>query len=95
MFLFLQLILVLLCCVYSSSNDNTILFTGDLLPADGIIIQSNDLRVDESSLTGESDHVNKGVANDPMLLSGKAHLPLPAYNTPALKLAVDFVITKT
>ncbi len=44
---------------------------GDLLPADGIIIQSNDLKVDESSLTGESDHVKKGEINDPMLLSGK------------------------
>lgn len=43
---------------------------GDLLPADGIIIQSNDLKVDESSLTGESDHVKKGEVNDPMLLSG-------------------------
>ena len=44
--------------------------SGDLLPADGIIIQSNDLKVDESSLTGESDHVKKGEINDPMLLSG-------------------------
>ncbi|XP_013381332.1 plasma membrane calcium-transporting ATPase 2 [Lingula anatina] len=43
---------------------------GDLLPADGIIIQSNDLKVDESSLTGESDHVKKGEERDPMLLSG-------------------------
>ena len=43
---------------------------GDLLPADGIIIQSNDLKVDESSLTGESDHVSKGVNKDPMVLSG-------------------------
>ncbi|ELU11612.1 hypothetical protein CAPTEDRAFT_227483 [Capitella teleta] len=43
---------------------------GDLLPADGILIQSNDLKVDESSLTGESDHVKKGDVNDPMLLSG-------------------------
>lgn len=43
---------------------------GDLLPADGIIIQSNDLKVDESSLTGESDHVKKGEHLDPMLLSG-------------------------
>lgn len=43
---------------------------GDLLPADGIIIQSNDLKVDESSLTGESDHVKKGEHHDPMLLSG-------------------------
>ncbi|XP_021343203.1 plasma membrane calcium-transporting ATPase 2-like [Mizuhopecten yessoensis] len=43
---------------------------GDLLPADGIIIQSNDLKIDESSLTGESDHVKKGEIRDPMLLSG-------------------------
>ncbi|XP_076362615.1 plasma membrane calcium-transporting ATPase 2-like isoform X3 [Tachypleus tridentatus] len=43
---------------------------GDLLPADGIIIQSNDLKVDESSLTGESDHVKKGELHDPLLFSG-------------------------
>ncbi|XP_023275741.1 plasma membrane calcium-transporting ATPase 1-like [Seriola lalandi dorsalis] len=43
---------------------------GDLLPADGILIQSNDLRIDESSLTGESDHVKKSVNEDPMMLSG-------------------------
>ncbi|XP_049825476.1 plasma membrane calcium-transporting ATPase 2 isoform X3 [Aethina tumida] len=43
---------------------------GDLLPADGILIQSNDLKVDESSLTGESDHVKKGESYDPMVLSG-------------------------
>ncbi|KAL5290563.1 PMCA family protein [Megaselia abdita] len=43
---------------------------GDLLPADGIIIQSNDLKVDESSLTGESDHVKKGESTDPFVLSG-------------------------
>ncbi|XP_069165984.1 plasma membrane calcium-transporting ATPase 2 isoform X2 [Procambarus clarkii] len=43
---------------------------GDLLPTDGILIQSNDLKIDESSLTGESDHVKKGADTDPMLLSG-------------------------
>ncbi|XP_077539119.1 plasma membrane calcium-transporting ATPase 3 isoform X8 [Haemaphysalis longicornis] len=43
---------------------------GDLLPADGIIIQSNDLKIDESTLTGESDHVKKGELTDPMLFSG-------------------------
>lgn len=43
---------------------------GDLLPADGILIQGNDLKIDESSLTGESDHVKKAVDKDPMLLSG-------------------------
>lgn len=45
--------------------------SGDQLRADGIIIQSNDLKVDESSLTGESDHIKKGVDDDPMMLSGK------------------------
>ncbi|XP_034433917.1 plasma membrane calcium-transporting ATPase 1a isoform X4 [Hippoglossus hippoglossus] len=43
---------------------------GDLLPADGVLIQGNDLKIDESSLTGESDHVKKTQQKDPMLLSG-------------------------
>uniref|UniRef100_A0A665VDR1 Calcium-transporting ATPase n=1 Tax=Echeneis naucrates TaxID=173247 RepID=A0A665VDR1_ECHNA len=43
---------------------------GDLLPADGILIQGNDLKIDESSLTGESDQVRKSMEKDPMLLSG-------------------------
>ncbi|XP_064174872.1 plasma membrane calcium-transporting ATPase 1-like isoform X2 [Anguilla rostrata] len=43
---------------------------GDLLPADGVLIQGNDLKIDESSLTGESDHVKKVLDKDPMLLSG-------------------------
>ncbi|KAL3086921.1 hypothetical protein niasHT_021785 [Heterodera trifolii] len=43
---------------------------GDLLPTDGVLIQSNDLKIDESSLTGESDQIKKSVEHDPMLLSG-------------------------
>ncbi|XP_051974622.1 plasma membrane calcium-transporting ATPase 1-like isoform X1 [Xyrauchen texanus] len=43
---------------------------GDLLPADGVLIQGNDLKIDESSLTGESDHVKKSLDRDPLLLSG-------------------------
>ncbi|XP_075709711.1 plasma membrane calcium-transporting ATPase 4-like isoform X1 [Rhinoderma darwinii] len=43
---------------------------GDLLPADGILIQGNDLKIDESSLTGESDQVKKSLEKDPNLLSG-------------------------
>lgn len=45
--------------------------SGDLLPADGILIQGNDLKIDESSLTGESDQVKKSLEKDPMLMSGK------------------------
>lgn len=45
---------------------------GDLLPADGVLIQGSDLKVDESSLTGESDHVKKTKDKDVMLLSGAA-----------------------
>lgn len=40
------------------------------MPADGVVIQSTDLKVDESSLTGESDHVKKSPMLDPTLLSG-------------------------
>lgn len=50
--------------------------SGDLLPADGILIQGNDLKIDESSLTGESDHVRKSLDKDPMLLSGFEFLEL-------------------
>ncbi|VDO23768.1 unnamed protein product [Heligmosomoides polygyrus] len=43
---------------------------GDLLPADGVLIQSNDLKIDESSLTGESDLIRKAPEHDPVILSG-------------------------
>lgn len=43
---------------------------GDLIPADGILLQGSDLMVDESSLTGESDMVKKSIEKDPALLSG-------------------------
>lgn len=47
--------------------------SGDLLPADGVLLQGNDLKIDESSLTGESDHVKKTQEKDPMLLSGNVN----------------------
>lgn len=47
-----------------------IYFLGDLLPADGVLLQGNDLKTDESSLTGESDLVKKTVESDPLLLAG-------------------------
>lgn len=42
---------------------------GDMIPADGLLVQNNDLKIDESSLTGESDLVKKG-EKDPFILSG-------------------------
>lgn len=42
---------------------------GDLLPSDGVVVQCNDIKVDESSLTGESDMVKKG-DKDPLFLAG-------------------------
>ena len=45
-------------------------FTGDLLPADGLLVQSSDLKIDESSLTGETDLIKKGEDEDVGLLSG-------------------------
>lgn len=43
---------------------------GDLVPADGILLQGNDVKVDESSLTGESDQVKKTFEKDIGLFSG-------------------------
>ena len=42
-------------------GDGIILETGDRVPADGAIIECNNLMVDESLLTGESVGVNKGL----------------------------------
>ena len=43
---------------------------GDTIPADGIVMQSNDLRVDENALTGENNYVLKST-EEPVVLSGK------------------------
>ena len=51
-------------------GDICIVKYGDLVPADGILLQCNDLKVDESAITGESELIKKGVDDDPILLSG-------------------------
>lgn len=45
------------------------IFYGHLIPADGLVIESNDLKIDESSLTGETNLIKKSVER-PMLFSG-------------------------
>lgn len=43
---------------------------GDMIPADGVVVQSDDLKVDESSLTGETDLIKKSAETNVILLSG-------------------------
>ncbi|KAM5552866.1 putative calcium-transporting ATPase 13, plasma membrane-type [Rosa sericea] len=43
---------------------------GDQVPADGLLLDGHSLTVDESSMTGESDHVEISVAENPFLFSG-------------------------
>ena len=46
------------------------IFYGHLIPADGIVIESNDLKIDESSMTGETDLIKKNAHERPMLFAG-------------------------
>ncbi|XP_026412910.1 putative calcium-transporting ATPase 13, plasma membrane-type [Papaver somniferum] len=43
---------------------------GDQIPADGLFLNGHSLHVDESSMTGESDHVEVDAKENPFLLSG-------------------------
>ncbi|XP_027352017.1 calcium-transporting ATPase 12, plasma membrane-type [Abrus precatorius] len=43
---------------------------GDQIPADGLFLTGHSLQVDESSMTGESDHVEIELLKSPFLLSG-------------------------
>ncbi|KAK0607503.1 hypothetical protein LWI29_015972 [Acer saccharum] len=43
---------------------------GDQIPADGLFLEGNSLQVDESSITGESDHVEVNRSHNPFLFSG-------------------------
>lgn len=44
--------------------------TGDVIPADGILISGFNVDLDESSLTGEPIAIHKNTTKDPFLLSG-------------------------
>ncbi|XP_059644022.1 putative calcium-transporting ATPase 13, plasma membrane-type [Cornus florida] len=51
-------------------GDIVCLNIGDQIPADGLFLDGHSLKVDESSMTGESDHVEVNEAANPFLLSG-------------------------
>ncbi|KAL1291770.1 hypothetical protein HN51_060290 [Arachis hypogaea] len=51
-------------------GDVVCLKIGDQVPADGLFVDGHSLRIDESSMTGESDHVEVGKVHNPFLFSG-------------------------
>ncbi|KAF7151873.1 hypothetical protein RHSIM_Rhsim02G0030700 [Rhododendron simsii] len=51
-------------------GDVVCLKIGDQVPADGLFIDGHSLLVDESSMTGESDHVKVDLTQNPFLFSG-------------------------
>jgi len=51
-------------------GDIVFLKIGDQVPADGLFLDGHSLKVDESSMTGESDHIDIDEANNPFLISG-------------------------
>ncbi|XP_059654500.1 calcium-transporting ATPase 12, plasma membrane-type-like [Cornus florida] len=51
-------------------GDIVCLNIGDQIPADGLFLDGHSLKVDESNMTGESDHVEVNEATNPFLLSG-------------------------
>ncbi|XP_027201973.2 plasma membrane calcium-transporting ATPase 2-like [Dermatophagoides pteronyssinus] len=51
-------------------GDICIIKYGDVIPADGILFEYNELRIDESSMTGESDLVAKSTDKDITMFAG-------------------------
>ncbi|RKO86246.1 hypothetical protein BDK51DRAFT_23292, partial [Blyttiomyces helicus] len=51
-------------------GDVVVLHTGDIIPADGVLISGFNVTTDESSLTGETAVIYKETVRDPFLLSG-------------------------
>ncbi|KAA8527656.1 hypothetical protein F0562_035475 [Nyssa sinensis] len=51
-------------------GDVVYLKIGDQVPADGLFLNGHSLQVDESSMTGESDHVEVNRSQNPFLFSG-------------------------
>lgn len=51
-------------------GDVVFLTIGDQIPADGLFLDGHSLQVDESSMTGESEHVEVDSSRNPFLFSG-------------------------
>jgi magnesium-transporting ATPase (P-type) len=55
-------------CVFNKVGNILAITTGDIIPADGKCTHSNDLQIDEVSMTGESGLIKKVLDIDPFLL---------------------------
>lgn len=49
-------------------GDIVVLAVGDQIPGDGVLITANDVKVDESGMTGESDEIKKSLDKDPFMI---------------------------
>ena len=54
-------------------GDVILLEAGDMIPADGYYLSGNNVKMDESKLTGESDQVEKGAKNPFIVSSTECH----------------------
>jgi len=52
------------------TGDVLLLEPGDIICADGVLIENQNIRCDESSSTGESDTIKKSLNEDPFIISG-------------------------
>jgi len=52
------------------TGDVLLLEPGDIICADGVLIENQNIRCDESSATGESDTIKKNINEDPFIISG-------------------------
>jgi Ca2+-transporting ATPase len=52
------------------TGDICVVDTGDILPADGLLVKGYNVATDESSMTGEPLQIAKDTVHDPFLLSG-------------------------
>lgn len=54
-------------------GDILVIGTGDMIPADGIVLETNDLSISEAQLTGEPH----GKAKEPLTAENFASIPCP------------------